>query len=317
MTAKTDSKISLKHRLLAVALMAMIMSHAEAATLKTEVTLDGNLTVGDLFDGAGEHAGYVLAPPPAPGKTMVLRAHDLTRVATAFGIDWAPQTGFEQVLLKSARQAVGREDLLALLRQSLGDDGIDLQLPETLPVLAVGDGKRPAVESISVDQDRETFTARLSLPQSQGGPLFETVTGRAFSQVEIPVLKNAMAAGDMIGSADIEYVTRRANSIPADTIVDASRLIGMTPRRTAAAGRPLQPIDLKSPTMVKKGQLVTLTLKNGPIALSLQGRALQNGGAGDAVRVLNPASNQVVEGTVSGFQTVEVAPPSRALAALN
>lgn len=313
MTTEKQSKISLKHRLLAVAMMAMIMSEASAATLKPEVTLDANLTVGDLFDGVTAHADYVLAPAPAPGQVQVLRAGDLTRVATTFGIDWRPQTGLEQVVLKSATQAVAREDLLAALRDRLGDDGIDLQLPESLPVLGTSKGAAMTVESISVDQDRETFTARLSL----GAGRFETVTGRAFAQVMVPVLKTAFAAGDMIGPADIEYVARRANSIPADTIVDTRRITGMTPRRAAAAGRPLQPVDLESPMMVKKGQMITLTLKNGPIALSLQGRALQNGGSGDSIRVLNPASNQVIEGIVSGFQTVSVAPPSNALAALN
>jgi flagella basal body P-ring formation protein FlgA len=66
--------------------------------------------------------------------------------------------------------------------------------------------------------------------------------------------------------------------------------------------------------MVKKGEMVTLTLRNSKLALTLQGKALQGGAEGDVVRVLNTASNQVVEGIVTGPQTVSVKAPSNRLA---
>ncbi len=306
-----QTKLDLIRRLSAVAMMALMVSHAEAATLKTEALIAGsNVTVGDLFEGVVQHGDYALAPAPQPGKPLVLRAHDLTRVAETFNIDWRPQTGHEQVVLKSTAEPVGRDELLKALQIAAADMNTELQLPDHLNLTANG---TPRVENLSVDDQRQTFTARVALPQADGTARVETVTGRAFTLVQVPVLKTALQAGDMIGTADVEYVTRRRDMIPGDTLLDTGRIVGMTPRRGARLGQPLQANDLESPMMVKKGQTVTLSLKNGAIALSLQGKAMQNGGEGDVVRVLNPASNQVVEGVVSGFQTVSVTPPAAVL----
>lgn len=318
MTPHTQEKttITFKHKLLAVAMMALMVSHAEAATLKSEALVQGaNLTVGDLFDGAGPHADYALAPAPAPGKTMVLRVRDLTRVAETFNIDWQPQTGLEQVTITSARDAVDRAELLGALKAAAGDANVDLQLPDHLNNFTVPSGRagEMVVETISIDDTKQSFTARVALPAVDGGQRVETLTGRAFRLIEVPVLKSAMKSGDIIAQADVEYLRLRRDVVPADTLLNVDQLVGMTPRRTAAAGKALQAIDLDAPMLVRKGQLVTVTLKNGPIALSLQGRAMQNGGQGDAVRILNTSSNQVVEGVVTGSQTVSVTPPVKAL----
>ncbi len=314
--AQDKSNITLTHRLLAVAMMALMISHAEAATLKAEVLLDTpTLTVGDLFDGDVKHADYALAPAPQPGKSMVLRARDLTRVASTFGIDWQPQTGLEHVTIKSARVNIERADLLKALKDAAGDAQVELQLPEHLAnfsVPATG-AAHLQVESMAVDAARQNFTARVVLPAADGGQRVETLQGRAFALISLPVLKRAMKPGDVIAQADIEYITRRKDMVPADVLLDASQLLDMTPRRTAAAGHALQASDLEAPMLVRKGQLVTVTLKNGPIALSLQGRAMQNGGTGDTIRVLNTGSNQMVEGTVTGLQSVMVEPPAKAL----
>ncbi len=318
MTQYTQDKatITFKHKLLAVAMMALMVSHAEAATLKSEALVAGaNLTVGDLFDDAGQHASYALAPAPAPGKSMILRVRDLARVADTFGIDWQPQTGLEQVTVKSARESIDRAELLKALTAAAGDAQVDLQLPDHLNNFAVPAGRAGelAVETISIDDTRQAFTARIALPAADGSQRIETLTGRAFRLIDVPVLKSAMKGGDVIGNADIEYVRLRRDMVPADALLNAEQLVGMTPRRTAPAGKALQAIDLDAPMLVRKGQLVTVTLKNGPIALSLQGRAMQNGSEGDTVRILNTASNQMVEGVVSGMQTVTVAPPVKAL----
>lgn len=60
-----------------------------------------NLTVGDLFTNTGEHAGYVLAPAPAPGKSLTLNRNDLQRVATAFKLNWLPPADFIGITLQS------------------------------------------------------------------------------------------------------------------------------------------------------------------------------------------------------------------------
>lgn len=304
---------------MAVVVMVLIANPIEAATLKTDSIVRGaHVTVADLFDGVQRHGDYVLAPAPAPGKMMTIQARDLKRVATTFGLNWRPETGLEQVVLRSDREELDRRDVVRLLQEYLREKGkkaqVDLVLPERLPSLAVSTGLRDrvVVEDISIDPSRQTFSARIAVP-SGNSQRVETISGRAFSVIDVPVLRTGLRAGDIIGAADIELVTRRQAELSGDVVLDPARLIGMTPRRTAQAGQPLQAGEVEAPLMVRRGQAVTVSLRHGAIALSVQGRALQNGAAGDTVRIINPTSNQVIEGVVTGMQAVSVLPPAAAL----
>ncbi|MNF12653.1 flagellar basal body P-ring biosynthesis protein FlgA [compost metagenome] len=58
-----------------------------------------------------------------------------------------------------------------------------------------------------------------------------------------------------------------------------------------------------------KGSLVTITLATENLTLSVQGKALQDGGRGDVIRVVNTQSNRILEATVAGPSIVAVAKP--------
>lgn len=72
--------------------------------------------------------------------------------------------------------------------------------------------------------------------------------------------------------------------------------------------QPLPPDDVRTQVMVAKGKFVTIGFTKGGIMLSAQGKALENGGLGDTVRVQNMQSKSVVQGIVTGPETVTVSP---------
>ena len=57
---------------------------------------------------------------------------------------------------------------------------------------------------------------------------------------------------------------------------------------------------------LKKGDIVTVTLQSGPIHLTTQARALENGASGALVKVMNMSSRQVLDAVVTGMQAVSV-----------
>ncbi len=298
--------------LMAVAMAALLVSHAEAATLNREVEVTGDvITVGDLFTGVEKHADYVLAQAPKPGDVLRLPAHDLKRVSDTFNLGWQPSSHLDQAVIRSAAVTVESQGVIDALTAKLAEDfpgqRFEIQLPQKMPAFSPDAIKEMAIESLKANQERQTFEARLT-----AGTQSHVINGRMFSLVSVPVLKSTFKNGDMISAVDVEYADLRQSTLPANTLLDAQQLVGLTPRRLAPAGKPLQVSDLESPMMVKKGQTVTLQLKSGSLSLSLQGKAMQNGAAGDTVRVLNTASNQVVEGTVSGFQRIDVMPATNA-----
>lgn len=308
--------IDIRRLLMAAAMVACIVNaaHAEGITPRHEsvITAD-SVTVGDVFSGVTHDAGYVLAPAPAPGKTLTLSAHDLQRVSDAFNFGWYPETGHEQVVIRRSAHEVDRYMIEAALQKKLQaqlkGQKFDIQLDDRSLVLVVPE-TAPAdvsVGGLSYDLAHGTFRAQLS---AAAGTVRRDVTGRIFPLTAVPVLKTARMPGDTITASDIDYVDTRASDIAASTVTDPAKLIGMTPRRTIAPLKPISASDVVLPPLVKKGDLVSLELKNGAIFVTSQGRALEDGVEGDTVRVSNTSSNQIVQGVVTALKTVTIAPPA-------
>ena len=114
-------------------------------------------------------------------------------------------------------------------------------------------------------------------------------------------------------AGDIDYIDMRSPDITSSMMTEASNLIGLTPRRGIEAMKPLTASDVRMPVIVKKGDLVTMVLQSSVLSLTVQGRALDNGSAGDAIHVMNSSSKQVVDAIVTGSQTVSIKPPLGAL----
>jgi flagella basal body P-ring formation protein FlgA len=72
------------------------------------------------------------------------------------------------------------------------------------------------------------------------------------------------------------------------------------------AGELIRASDLKRPTLVAKGSAVTMIFEVPGIALTSVGRALAEGGEGDTIAVLNPASYRQVTAIITGPGTVRV-----------
>jgi flagella basal body P-ring formation protein FlgA len=140
--------------------------------------------------------------------------------------------------------------------------------------------------------------ALAALPQ--GGPL------RADTMVEVPVLIAAVGLGDVIDEADIEIVELPYGKIPRNAITDPAGLIGMTPKRLLRPGIALREGDVAPPVVVKRNTVVVMVFERGGLFLTAKGKTLQDGGAGEVIRIENLQSGIVVQGVVQADGHVEV-----------
>ena len=62
------------------------------------------------------------------------------------------------------------------------------------------------------------------------------------------------------------------------------------------------------PTLVKRDARVTMMADSPGLSLSAEGRALENGGAGEHIRVVNPSSRAVLDAVVIGEGRVRIDP---------
>lgn len=184
------------------------------------------------------------------------------------------------------------------LQMELDSRAVELRAPQGAGGLAV--------ENLYYSPVQGRFAAEIVVTGSQ---VRLPVSGRAFGVVQIPVLSRRVIPGDVIGPGDIDWQDVRADQTTSDTAATDAQLIGMTPRRGVSTNQPVRLRDLQSPRMIDKGSLVTITLSTPSMTLTTQGKALQDGGKGEVIRVVNTQSNRIVEATVAGPNVVAVAKP--------
>lgn len=317
---KIKKALDVKKLMMAVALTACIVNHAFAASPREEsVIMHDRIVLGDVFDGVEKNADHYLAPAPAVGRSVTLNANDLTRISEAFNLGWAANGAPEQVVIRRVSSEVPRSAVEKAVERELSEKTkgmkFEMKMDNAAAPLSFPEGaadKNVDVDSLSYDAANGTFRALVSA--SAAPDVKKEITGRIFQIRQVPVLKEPLRSGDVISSSDIDYIEMRANDITSNMVVDAQKLVGLTPRRGIPAMKPLTSSDVQMPVLVKKGDIVTIALKNGSISLTAQGRALDDGAEGAAIRVMNTSSKQTISAAVTGTGTVAVAAPSGALA---
>jgi len=102
-----------------------------------------------------------------------------------------------------------------------------------------------------------------------------------------------ITATDIVSPSDLDAMRRAVN------------IIGMEAVRTFYQGQPLREDNLRKPTLVKRNAIVHMEFSQGSMIINAEGRALDQGGLGDRVRVMNLISKRVVVATVSGTDSVK------------
>lgn len=96
----------------AAALMLAGPALAGPVTLKANpVDVDGQVTFGDLFDGAGAASDMVVGVRSGP--SVVFEAGQLQAMARRAGLDWANPTGLRRVVVRHAAAAPAATAALA------------------------------------------------------------------------------------------------------------------------------------------------------------------------------------------------------------
>lgn len=289
----------------------------DIVTLRAAAVVEDDVVrLSDLFEGIADPglAATPVARSPQPGATVDVGARWLAAVARAHGLPWQPRSRYERVSLRrdshdiaiaeieaSLRQALADQGLAGEVRLALDNPGLRLRLPRTSE-------RSLRVSRLTLDPGSGRFLAHLVAP-AQGEPLAKiSVTGRALELTEVPVLSRNAKPGEIIRNRDIEWMNVQVNRLTRTTVIDASSLVGMTPRRPIRAQDMIRTTDLQTPVMVTKNSLVTIRLDTDRMQLTVQGRALEDGAEGDVVRIMNTTSNTVVNAVVVEAGRVVVVP---------
>lgn len=302
--------------LFAVLMVSSSLGPARAVALRPAVTIDSEVVrLGDIFMDAGKNADRVVAAAPAPGRTDVYTAFRLRAIAEDAGLKWTPASRYDKVSVERTGRAIPTTEIESALHKALVAAGAprdwkialarrDLELyaaPDATDPFRIVDARFDAASG-HFAAVAEVATGAKSVDRVQ-------LSGTAYEVVSVPVLDRIMQRGEVIRDSDIEMLEMQQNAVPRNAVLDKRRIIGQTPRRMMHAGTPLSLSDLQAPVVVARGTLVTLLLRTDRMLITAQGKALEDGAAGETIRVLNTRSKATIEGRVSGTGEVTVAFP--------
>lgn len=310
-------RITIATLLLVFSMMFYVSSIANAAILNQDVTIiDEHIRLGDIFSGTdtNRNAAYILGPAPKPGDNLILNNATLVKLSRAFKLDWAPESDFQQVVISRAATIVSASDIHSAINKALHQEGFKEKY-EVIVHNIISDIVLPGyedvainVEDLKVDTGSKTFRANVVVPVAHGNDKKIRVIGSLEYMVDVPVVISRLKKGDIIRQRDIEYVQIPESKVTSDMIMDQKDLIGTTPRRILSPQQVVKASEIELPTLVERGSRVTMILNNGSMKLSASGKALEDGAAGDVIRVVNLTSKRTIDGFVAPNGTVEVYP---------
>lgn len=122
----------------------------------------------------------------------------------------------------------------------------------------------------------------------------------------VVVPKRVIPSGTTIRSEDLHVREVPLNDGLERYALSLDVLVGRIARRTLLADRPVPSRMLERPAAVKRSSTVIVQVISGPMRVTMEGEALEDGAVGDVVKVLNPSSNRALTGRVVDSGLVEV-----------
>jgi flagella basal body P-ring formation protein FlgA len=301
--------------------------HAKsAAQLKLQVQLDaGVIKVSDIWANAGAKSDTVIGPAPPPGRSIAVEAGQLAYIAHLYDVNWRPTSGVERTVVERAGRPLTHDEIVEPIRRSLVQSGapstVTVDLAAIPPILVPPESfPLVSVEAQAYDTGSQRFSADLVVSTEGMQTQRTRVSGRVVQLVKALVAARRLEPGDVITPADVRATQVAERRLVGAVESDLSQVVGQTPKRTIVAGQPVEAADVGPPIMVTKGATVALLLETPNMSLTARGLALDAGGRGDVIQIMNPLTRAVVAARVTGAGRAAVepgsaplVPPSRAM----
>ncbi|TCW33440.1 flagellar basal body P-ring formation chaperone FlgA [Marichromatium gracile] len=124
------------------------------------------------------------------------------------------------------------------------------------------------------------------------------VPARIERHTQVVVVARPIAREQRIQATDLRRERQEVSSLSGGYFRDPNAVIGMEARRALTPGQVITSAHVAPRKLVERGQLVTIYSGDGGLMVRMSGEALEDGAAGERIRVRNRSSRRIVEGYV-------------------
>lgn len=135
---------------------------------------------------------------------------------------------------------------------------------------------------------------------------------KVYVPVDVMVIDDVLVAaktipgGQVPGPGDVRIEKRDVSRLTGGYLSSPEALSGQRLKSQLHAGRIITPAMLSADKVIRRGQTVTLLVRDRHVNIRMAGRALGDGALNQRIRVENLGSKRVVEGLVRSAEHVEI-----------
>jgi flagellar basal body P-ring formation protein FlgA len=291
------------------------LASATELTLRSDIRIVGDVvTLGDLFEGAGEVATIAVFRSPALGKKGVLNSKRIKVAARDNGLNWSNPRFVENVVIRRRANIIELDEIRNRIGEKISNDfpsqnnasQFEISLSSKATPLVMRADIEPdfEIEKFRYDRRSGRFFAIISGPVDSPNARRIAYRGRAIEVIEVPVLVQTVARGQTIKPEYLETKKFPLRRISARTVTEAVDLIGMAVRRSLRANSPIRKSDVEKPKIVRKNTLISVVYKVKSLLITFRGRAMEDGAFGETISVFNSRSRRTIQATVTAPNAV-------------
>lgn len=297
---------------LAVALALLSTAALANPSLKGDITVNTDIvTVGDMFDNAGEMSEMAIFRAPSPGTTGIVPLADVQHAAKLIGLNDFDNVGYTRIRVQRLTTVVDASAFAALIateltRRGVLADGVTADTHFDLANVSLNASQVPDPASLTdlrYTPGTGVFSARFMIAGIDQ-PI--DLGGRIELMTTAPRLTATLAAGTVLSKDDFEMAPVPLKTASAGGYAELDQLVGKQLVRQSRVGVMLKPSDVADPTVVTRNALVIVQLTAGAMTLTVKGQALGSAAAGEPVDVLNTVTKKVLHGIARADGTVTI-----------
>ena len=139
-------------------------------------------------------------------------------------------------------------------------------------------------------------------PASNPPPAAQSAAAPEFRQVVVAATN--LLAGQLLLRESLKLERMEADKINKSYYQDSQGLEGQELMRSLRAGEPIRISDLRPATLIKRGELVVMTIGTpNSFQISVKAEAMQDGRLGDQIKLRNTESGKTLSAVVTGKGT--------------
>jgi flagella basal body P-ring formation protein FlgA len=272
-------------------------------------------------------AGLELFPAPAPGQQRTLRVRELQDLLAMRRVNLAAHrfSGSSQTVISSAgdqNKADPRPLSPSMVRRAerLVSEAVVRYLQQQVSSKESWNASVSLSESQAraIPMEARDITVRGGARPWVGKQQFELIVGAPAQATRLPVtvevalrapvvvVTASLPRGAVIRTADVQVQPDQSGEDRGEACHSLDEVVGRELTRAVAAGVVLQPQYLRTPILVRRGEVVTVYARSGGVRVRITARAKDEGSLGDLITVESLLNRKPYTARVSGIQEAEV-----------